>query len=142
MLRFTTGCVSDLEMAKRSKKKMNWSEYQNFKAYEFNCRHTGKNKMRPEFMRALQDIRNTFNRSMNITSGYRDFTHPSERLKENYGAHTYGVAADISVRGLDALDLIAIAYGYGIRRVGIAKTFIHLDIGDRDLGFPQAMWTY
>jgi len=121
---------------------INWDDYKNFSKWEFDCHHTQENKMLPAFMRTLQDIRNTYDKPMTVTSGYRHFTHPAERLKDKPGEHTYGAAVDIAVNGIDALDLIVIAYGYGIRRVGIAKTFIHLGMGDKDLGFPPAMWTY
>ena len=122
---------------------MKWDQYAPFftKA-EFDCKHTGRNKMRPEFMDRLLDIRKTFGKPMVITSGYRDVTHPVEVRKTKAGEHTYGLAADIAVSGLDALDLIIIAYGYGIRRVGIGKNFIHLGLGDKDYHFPQSMWTY
>lgn len=98
--------------------------------------------MRPEFIRVLQEIRNASNKPMVINSGYRDFTHPEERKKEDPGEHYYGVAADISVSGLDAIELISIAHGHGIKRMGIASNFIHLGIGDRELNFSEAMWTY
>ena len=130
-------------------KMIDWRDYKNFSKHEFDCKHTGENKMRPEFVAILQQIRTTYGKPMAINSGYRDFTHPLERAKLNrgkeVGAHTYGVAADISVSGEDAMALFVIAYGYGIRRLGVYQKgqhrFIHLDIGDKELGFPPALWT-
>lgn len=127
---------------------MNWDDYKPyFSKKEFDCKHTGKNHMRPEFMDVLMQIRKTYNKPMIITSGYRDPSHPAEAGKSTSGgAHTYGVACDIAVRGQDALDLLVIAYGYGIRRIGLQQKgtgrFIHLDMGDRGLGFPPAIWSY
>lgn len=97
--------------------------------------------MTPEFMAVLQQIRTTYGKPMVINSGYRHFTHPIERKKDNPGEHTYGMAADISVKDEDAMELFVIAYGYGIRRIGVANNFIHLGMGEK-LRFPPALWTY
>lgn len=126
---------------------MDWNKYKPyFSKKEFDCKHTGKNLMRPEFMDVLYQIRKTYNKPMIITSGYRDPSHPAEASKSVSGAHSYGVAVDIAVRGEDAMDLFVIAYGYGIRRMGLqqkgAQRFIHLDMGDRGLGFPPSLWSY
>src|SRR3990167_3806839 len=123
-----------------------WHKYKNFNSHEFNCSHTGKNNMRPEFMDMLQMIRSVYGKPMKITSGYRDFTHPVEREKDKPGEHTYGMAADIAVQGTDALELVSIAYGLGVRRIGLKQhgngRFVHLGMGDKSLGFPPALWTY
>ena len=126
---------------------IDWNKYPNFSESEFNCKHTGTNKMRPEFLERLQMIRDTFNKPMTITSGYRSPQHPIEVEKDKAGEHTFGVAADIAVRGVDAMDLIVIAYGLGIRRIGVSQSgysrFIHLGMGDCfGLDFPQSIWSY
>lgn len=128
---------------------INWNDYKNFSDWEFNCSYTGKNKMRPEFMSMLQQIRNSYNKPMAIASGYRDFTHPVERIKEQPGEHHYGVAADVRVWGEDAMELFDIAYHYGIRRLGLNQIgaldsrFIHIGLGDKlGLRFPIGLWTY
>lgn len=128
---------------------MDWQDYKNFSKWEFDCKHTNENEMRPEFLDILQQIRNTFGKPMQISSGYRHFTHPFERDKVKPGSHTHGCAADIKISGVDAMDLIVMAYGYGIRRIGInqrggiEQRFIHLDIADQlGLGFPQTIWSY
>ena len=128
---------------------INWHKYDDFSKWEFDCSYTKENKMQKEFLDILQQIRTTYGKPMPINSGYRDFTHPIERGKLNrgkeVGAHTYGVAADIAVRGEDAMELFVIAFSYGIRRIGVyqrgQERFLHLDIGDRELNFPPALWT-
>jgi zinc D-Ala-D-Ala carboxypeptidase len=126
---------------------MDWSKYPNFKKSEFDCKHTGLNRMRPEFMDIFQQIRTTYGKPMFVPSGYRDKTHPVEAAKQQPGEHFYGVAADVRVTGTDALDLIIIAYGYGIRRIGVQQKglirFIHIGMGDKmGLGFPPGIWSY
>lgn len=99
-------------------------------------------------MQTLQQIRNTFGKPMIISSGYRHWTHPVEIGKQNPGEHTYGLAADIKVYGEWAMDLIVIAYGYGIGRIGvqqkgdIGSRFVHLGMGDKQMNFPKTIWTY
>jgi zinc D-Ala-D-Ala carboxypeptidase len=125
---------------------MNWDLYKNFGKSEFDCKHTGKNEMRPEFMQVLQEIRITYNKPMVISSGYRDKSHPIEAKKSTTGSHALGCAADISIEGVNAMQLINIAYNMGIRRIGVNQKgggrFIHLDIADKLHGFPQSIWSY
>lgn len=129
-------------------KSLDWSKYPNFTKEEFDCKETGKNRMRPEFMDILQQIRTTYNKPMIITSGYRDKTHSIERKKKQPGEHTYGLAADILINGTNAMDLFVIAYGYGVRRMGVSqsgdfsKRFLHIGYGDKNFNFPQAFWSY
>lgn len=128
---------------------MDWSLYPNFREDEFKCSHTGKNKMLPEFMEALQAIRTAAGFPFIISSGFRDPTHPIEAHKPGGpGEHTYGAAADIKIYGTRAMDLIIIAHGHGIRRIGVSQDgpvgsrYLHLGIGDRKLNFPQTIWSY
>jgi uncharacterized protein YcbK (DUF882 family) len=125
---------------------MDWSVYPNFSKKEFDCKHSGKNRMRPEFMQKLQEIRDIYNRVMIINSGYRDKTHPIEAAKKTPGEHYYGAAADVKASGVDAMELIVIAFTAGIRRIGVRQHggifFIHLGLGDQLANFPQSIWTY
>lgn len=126
---------------------MDWRQYPNFTEHEFKCSHTGKCQMRTEFMELLQTIRHAYGKPMVITSGYRDKTHPIEAKKAAPGEHSYGLAADIAVSGVDAMDLIVLAYGLGIRRIGVQQKgtggkFIHLGMGDKLAHFPASIWSY
>ncbi len=125
---------------------IDWSLYPNFHKSEMDCSHTGKNEMRPEFLELLQKIRYDYRKPMIITSGYRDKTHPIEVAKEKPGEHTFGLAADIAVRGEGAMELLQIAMHYGIRRIGLNQKgsgrFVHLGLGNVSAGFPVALWTY
>ena len=128
--------------------RLNWDKWPNFSKHEFDCKHTGKNRMDEDFMDILQQIRTVYGKPMIISSGYRDHSHPVEEKKKRAGEHTYGLAADILVHGTDALDLMVIAYGHGIRRIGVSqkgamnKRFLHLGYGDKLLNFPESIWSY
>lgn len=128
---------------------IDWSQYPNFAKWEFDCSHTGKNKMNKDFLDALQMVRDIYGKPMPINSGYRDRTHPIEAEKEFPGEHFHGVAADVSVYGPNVGLLLTIAYGCGFRRFGIYQgserkyrhRFVHLGWGDKELGFPEWTWS-
>ena len=123
---------------------MSWtSPY--FTSDEMRCSHTGKEQMNPEFMDMLTELRRYYG-PLIITSAYRDVTHPIEAKKSKPGAHTYGRAVDIAVRGSDAFKLLQAIYDMecfyriGVQQAGSGR-FIHIDnMMDRE-GFPSP-WLY
>jgi uncharacterized protein YcbK (DUF882 family) len=120
-----------------------WVEYPNFNRSEFICRHTGQDGMTHEFMQVLQAIRSDFGRPMQITSGYRHWTHPVEARKgHTTGEHTRGTCADIACTdSRQRYELITLALKHGVSRIGIARTFVHLGIGAP--GLPvRVIWEY
>jgi zinc D-Ala-D-Ala carboxypeptidase len=110
---------------------MNWSDYPNFSAQEFNCSHCGQNEMKPEFMAKLQKLRETYGSPMKVTSGYRCPQHPIEAKKASPGAHASGLACDIGVQGEEAHRLLALALEAGFTGIGVQQKgsgrFLHLD---------------
>lgn len=122
----------------------NWGKYPNFSEHEFKCSETGLTRMDTRFMDVLQLIRTSIGRPMVITSGYRDPSHSIEAAKSKPGEHTFGLAADIAGDRLFLLDLIVVAYGLGIRRIGVnfSKGYIHLGLGDEFADFPSVPWDY
>ena len=109
----------------------NWDRYPNFSRKEFACSHCGECDMDPEFMDALQELRNQFG-PMTPSSGYRCAEHSVEKRKAKPGTHNTGKAVDISISRADAVRLLRLALmdgrftGFGIQQKG-AKRFIHLD---------------
>jgi uncharacterized protein YcbK (DUF882 family) len=122
---------------------MNWADYPYFTKAEFDCKHTGKNDMQPEFMAKLQLLREKYGRPMIVTSGYRHWTHPVEARKgHTTGEHTRGTCADIAcTSGAERYKIIQLALQLGFPRIGIAKNFIHLGIGGAGLPSPT-IWDY
>jgi uncharacterized protein YcbK (DUF882 family) len=122
---------------------MNWADYPYFTKAEFDCKHTGKNEMQPEFMAKLQLLREKYGRPMIVTSGYRHWTHPVEARKgHTTGEHTRGTCADIAcTSGAERYKIIQLALDLGFPRIGIAKNFIHLGLGGQ--GLPSnVIWEY
>lgn len=127
---------------------VNWSLYPNFQESEFKCHFSGECQMHPEFLGLLQHVRNIYAKPMIITSGYRSPEHPVERDKTRPGAHTLGLAADVSVSGIEALRLLQVLIHAGVTRIGINQKgaayerYLHLDIADKFGALPAGVWTY
>ena len=120
-----------------------WNEYPNFSKQEFDCKHTGKNEMRHDFMVKLQSLRTAYGKPMKVTSGFRHPTHPVEAKKGHAtGEHTRGMCVDIAcVSSQERFDLIRLALQHGFKRIGIADNFIHLGLGGP--GLPDGViWRY
>ncbi|BAO82923.1 phosphoribosylformimino-5-aminoimidazole carboxamide ribonucleotide ProFAR isomerase [Serpentinimonas maccroryi] len=103
--------------------------------------------MDADFMDRLQALRSAFARPMLISSGYRDPTHPLEAIKSQPGSHASGRAVDVSVRGAEALQLIALAVQHGFTGIGVQQKgsgrFIHLDDLSAQAQQPRpTIWSY
>lgn len=112
-----------------------------FDISEFDCSHTGENRMDPEFLKRLDELRFNCGFPFTITSGYRHPSHPAEAKKAKPGTHSQGIAADIAVsNSWQRRRIVEEAIEMGFRGIGVAKTFVHID--DRDEDQPSVLWTY
>ena len=110
-----------------------------FKVEEFDCKHTGKNEMLPEFLEKVDHLRDECGFPFVITSGYRDKSHPIEQAKSIPGTHSQGIACDIKVvTAYQRYTLLRKAFEHGFTGIGIGKDFIHVDTR---MGTP-VVWTY
>ena len=110
-----------------------------FKLSDFNCQETGNNEMSEEFLEKLDDLRHKCGFPFIITSGYRDPTHSIEARKAKAGTHARGIASDIRINnGNEAYDIIKNAQSMGFTGIGLAKSFVHVDIRQ---GMP-VIWSY
>ena len=110
-----------------------------FKLSDFNCQETGNNEMSEKFLEKLDDLRHKCGFPFIITSGYRDPTHSIEARKAKAGTHSRGIASDIRINnGKEAYDIIKNAQSMGFNGIGVAKSFIHVDIRK---GMP-VLWSY
>ena len=128
---------------------VNWENSKYFKASEFICSHTGTEKMDQDFIDKLNKLRDTYNKPITISSGYRDSTHPVEAIKKDPkgGAHVSGKAADILIERKNAFELLSLALligftGIGVNQKGGAR-FLHLDTLENSPTRPRpTMWSY
>ena len=103
--------------------------FKDFTVNEFKCQETGENEIKDEFIVALDALRHQCGFPFRITSGYRSPNHSIEKKKEKPGTHAEGIAADIyATDGHHRFLIVKNALELGFSGIGIAKTFIHVDI--------------
>lgn len=101
----------------------------------------------PFLPKVCQAIRNAWGRPVYITSGVRSPEHNIEVGGAPNSSHLRGLAVDISDNKEGQMLSSKFRYvvldtlmSMGIRRVGIAETFIHFDV-DKEKG-QDVIWTY
>lgn len=115
------------------------SEYKYFEISDFDCQETGENRMEPEFIEKLDELREACGFPFIITSGYRSPEHSIERRKKAPGTHAQGIAADIKVsNGSQRYKIIEMAHKMRFGGIGVAKTFVHVDIREK----TPVLWCY
>lgn len=102
---------------------------------------SGRKYMDLSFLSYLDQLREKCGFEFKVNSGYRTLAHNEEVLGEPASAHTKGLAADIAIKGSrERFIFVEEALKIGFRRIGIAKTFIHIDIdGSKD---QEVIWLY
>tara|TARA_R100001015_G_C4609020_1_gene164284 strand:+ start:894 stop:1262 length:369 start_codon:yes stop_codon:yes gene_type:complete len=102
--------------------------------------------MDKNFLNMLDDARKYAGVPFKINSGYRTELHndkvggkPKTRTSKG-SSHMYGFAADISANsGKERWTIIEALIFAGFKRIGVAKSFIHVD---NDPDKPNAIWSY
>lgn len=126
-----------------------WTEIKHFVPAEFDSPDAPGSGvgMQVMFMYTLDAIREGCGFPFHIMSGIRTVAHNTTVGGVDGSAHTGGWAADIALTGRTSGEITyrrALIVGYanlkGIRRIGIGKTFVHLDM-DPTLPTPR-MWLY
>ena len=120
-----------------------------FKLSEFDCSCKENCKgepMKEEFLKMLDQARETAGIPFKITSGIRCKIYNDDLIKRGYKAsknssHLKGVAADISCKDSSSrFKIINSLLLAGFTRVGISDTFIHVDL-DKEKS-QRVIWTY
>jgi zinc D-Ala-D-Ala carboxypeptidase len=93
------------------------------------------------FLQKLDNARQIAGIPFKINSGYRTIEHNTKVAGKPNSSHLVGKAADISVTGsTDRWVIIDSLIKAGFNRIGIAKTFIHVDSDENKS--PNVIWTY
>lgn len=112
-----------------------------FKPEEFACKHCGVSQMNPQTVEKLNKAREIAGVPFAITSGYRCKAHNDAVGGKSEGAHVSGHAVDISAtNSRPRFQIVDALLKAGFTRLGIAKTFIHVD--DDPTKDPQVIWMY
>ena len=102
--------------------------------------------MDSEFLTKLDNARAIANIRFKITSGYRTKEYNEDLRKRGYkaspdSAHLTGHAADIAATsGKERWTIVNALIRSGFNRIGIAKSFIHVD--DDPSKPTNVIWTY
>lgn len=115
-----------------------------FKFTEFDSpdeKDSGEKYMQKEFLRVLTEVRIAADIPFKINSGYRTIKHNKKVGGSKDSAHTNGYAVDIVANtSATRFKIVQAALATGITRIGIGKTYVHLDT---DPTLPQGvMWDY
>lgn len=120
--------------------KINWNLIKYFKFKEFVCPCCQKSVISEELILKLDLAREISEVPFRITSAYRCPKHNQIIGGVKDSAHLLGLAMDIScVNGVDRIKILRGLIIAGFRRIGIGKTFIHVDI---DSSKPNNLWLY
>lgn len=97
--------------------------------------------MDESFLITLDALREMVNVPLKITSAYRTFERNLKVGGAPNSAHLKGMAVDIACSSSDLrYAIVRACIKLGISRIGIAKTFIHIDT---DTTLPQnVIWLY
>ena len=116
----------------------NWQQdWCNFTPDEVKCSHCGELKINSDIMDLLQQARNDLG-PLSITSGYRCSEHNNNISSTGpNGPHTTGKALDISVKDSKHRKELITYFAPKVPGLGIAKSFIHIDILTAEDGFEM-----
>ena len=114
-----------------------------FKASEFKrCTPACSiDQMDEDFLALLDRIREAAGIPLVLNSAYRTKEYELKQGRSGSSAHTRGLAVDIRCNtSANRFKIVRAAIGWGVRRIGIGKGFVHID---NDASLPQGvMWDY
>jgi len=89
----------------------------------------------------LNEVREKFGKPIIINSGYRTKEHNAKVGGKPNSSHLKGLAVDIKcTNSTDRFHLLFLLQEIGFQRIGVAKTFIHVDLDfDKD---QSVLWPY
>ena len=120
---------------------MNAYKSRHFQPAELTCKcGCGKLLVSPSLLHTLDLIRDYLNIPLIVHSASRCPSHNQAVGGSPTSSHLTGFAVDIrAYADVTRFKIIAAAIRYGINRIGVGKTFVHLD---NDPTKPAAFWLY
>tara|TARA_R110000796_G_scaffold113033_1_gene224737 strand:+ start:408 stop:776 length:369 start_codon:yes stop_codon:yes gene_type:complete len=119
-----------------------WKRIKYFTVDEFDSpdlKGSGVN-MDMAFVEVLDKVREIAETPFKVNSGYRSASHNKKVKGSPNSSHLRGLAADIHCTDSDSrLRIVYAAIEKGVNRIGVGKTFIHLDT---DPNKVSALWVY
>lgn len=97
--------------------------------------------MSKELLEMLDLAREKFDKPIRVNSGYRTRSHNEKIGGTDKSSHLKGLAVDLHCNNsVDRHELLWCLQDVGFNRIGIADTFIHVDI-DKDK-VQNVIWLY
>ena len=113
----------------------------NFNREEYACKcGCGRDNIKDELAASVQLVRDKIKRGIVITSGIRCEAHNTTIKATPSSSHIDGWAADLAYNGSAERYQLLNAVMQVFDRVGIAKTFIHVDVDSTKS--PGVVWLY
>ena len=107
----------------------------------FACPCCGQNYMNPRLVYYVEEIERALGGKLKVNSGYRCEIHNRAVGGSPTSSHCRGHAVDVACRhSRPRWRIVSKALELGITRIGIGRTFLHLDI-DRHKD-PDVIWLY
>lgn len=125
-------------------KEKGWSGTSYFTDKELQCKCGCKEcNMNKEFMDKLNYARELAGKPWKVNSAYRCTKHNAAVGGAKKSSHLSGLAVDISATSsAKKYEVVTCALKAGFNRIGIGKSFVHLD-ADTSTGHPaDVIWTY
>jgi len=131
MERIAKGSLKLSSMFKKAPKLKAGYLSENFKASEFACKGTNtlpKEGISPKLITILEDVRAHFDAPVVINSGYRSPEHNANVGGAKGSHHLCGMAADIAVRGVPAVEVYNYLNPTHNGGLGRYESFTHVDV--------------
>jgi len=97
--------------------------------------------MDPKLLEMIDEAREIYGKPIRVTSGYRTEAHNRKVGGVKSSSHLKGLAIDVAcVKSDDRFEMLTALLKVGFNRIGVASTFIHVDI-DKDKS-QNVIWTY
>ena len=101
-----------------------------FNLSEFACPCCNRVMLHPKLLSKLVELRNVLEKPVYITSGYRCSSYNRKVAGVGNSYHCIGLAADIKVKDINLMELLAYAEEIDFTGIGFyeKKHFLHLDV--------------
>lgn len=97
--------------------------------------------MSQEFLDLLDRVRQEAGIPIVLNSAYRSPEWDRGKGRSGNGAHTKGLAVDIRCNSdSNRYKILAAAYKCRVNRIGVYRSWIHLDMGDKKGLTPNVVW--
>ena len=97
--------------------------------------------MDPDLLIMIDRARALYGKPIVVTSGFRTESHNKKVGGVKSSSHLKGLAIDVAcIRSKDRFEMLTALLEVGFNRIGIASTFIHVDV-DKNKS-QNVIWTY